>query len=177
MIASFFVTILTLLTLTMSIFTAMSNVAEVEAATNVNANCGIIDQNPNAECDVGVDYDGSCSPSDNNCNVNVNVLTTPQPTGANQLFLNYLLETGIECGSVKSSWGKAACLAASQNEYTSSVTTNTAPGTTNNNQFNFEGSQQVRETSGQDNFAATNTMTQTVKSTTLDAGAPNPGIL
>ena len=167
MIPTFLVTILTFLTLTT--FTAMlPNVDQVEAVTNA-ASCNALDPNPNAECDVTVDYDGDCSPSNADCNVNINV--NANPSANNQLRLNYLLETGIECSSVQSSWGQARCLAASQNEYRSNVGVTTGTGATSDNQFNFEGSQQVRETAGQNNFFATNDMTQNVNVNTQGTGS------
>jgi hypothetical protein len=163
MIPTFFATILTLLTLTT--FTAMSsNISVVEAVTNVDPDCAVIDQSPSGECDVTVDYDGDCNPNDANCNVNINVNANPLPTGNNELRLDYLLETGIECSNVAGGLaGKAACLTASQNEYRSNVAVTTGAGTISDNQFNFEGSQQVFNTAGQDNFAATNDMTQDVQ--------------
>ena len=58
------------------------------------------------------------------------------------------------------------CLANSLNDYDSTVTQS---GTryNMNNQFNFQGSQQIRDTDGQDRFIATNTMRQDV---TVDTG-------
>ena len=70
----------------------------------------------------------------------------------------------------KSSWAKANCLTNSQNEYSSDITGNTPAGGITDNDFNFEGSQQVRETSGQDNFKATNTMDQDVALNTAGTG-------
>ncbi len=40
-----------------------------------------------------------------------------------------------------------------------------------NNQFNFEGSQQIRDTDGQDRFKATNTMKQDVTVNTVGASS------
>ena len=62
------------------------------------------------------------------------------------------------CQCASGSWSKANCLTNNLNDYTSTVT-QTAGGTTDN-EFYFEGSQQVRETSGQDSFKAKNTMDQ-----------------
>ena len=112
MIPTFLVTIITLLILTT--FTAMSsNVGQVEAKTVVDPNCGVLDQKPSGKCDVTVDYDGECSPNAPNCNININVITNPPPSGKKELKLKYLLETGIACNKVKSSF-KAQCLLASK---------------------------------------------------------------
>jgi hypothetical protein len=162
MITTFLATILTLLTLTT--FTAMSsNVGQVEAATNTG-NCAALDATPNGECDVTIDYDGNCSPSSPNCNIQLNV----PPSSPGQLRLNYLLETGLFCNNVAGgSASKAFCLNNNFNNYASSVA-QTGPGTMDN-QFNFEGSQQIRDTDGQDRFKATNTMKQDVSVNTVDA--------
>ncbi len=156
MITTFLATILTLLTLTT--FTAMSsNVGQVEAATNTG-NCAALDATPNGECDVTIDYDGNCSPSSPNCNIQLNV----PPSSPGQLRLNYLLETGLFCNNVAGgSASKAFCLQNNFNNYASTVT-QTGTGTMDN-QFNFEGSQQIRDTDGQDRFKGTNTMDQTVR--------------
>ena len=170
-IPTFFVTILTLLTLTT--FTAMSsNVDKVEAQTVIDSDC-----QPNSpstvDCDVAIDYDGNCNPNAPNCDIRINVQANPQPDGNNELRLDYILETGIYCNDVAGgSAGKTACLANSLNEYDNNVIVNRAPGTTSDNQFNFIGSQQVRETAGQDNFKATNDMEQRV---TIDTGPANTG--
>ena len=160
MIPTFLATILTLLTLTT--FTAMSsNVDEVEAQTVIDPDC-----QPNSpstvDCDVTIDYDGNCSPTAPNCDIRIDVNSNPAPSGNNELRLNYLLETGIFCNNVAGgAAGRAACLANTLNDYDSSVTVNRGPGTVSDNQFNFEGSQQVRDTDGQDNFRASNIMGQT----------------
>ena len=153
MITTFLTTILTLLTLTT--FMAMSsNVGQVEAATNTG-NCAALDATPNGECDVTIDYDGNCSPSSSNCNIQLNV----PPSTPGNLRLNYLLETGVFCNNVAGgSTSKAFCLANNFNNYASTVAQ--TGGGTMNNQFNFEGSQQIRDTDGQDRFKATNTMDQ-----------------
>jgi hypothetical protein len=153
MISTFLVTIITLFTLTT--FTAMSsNVGQVEAVTNTG-NCAALDATPNGECDVDINYDGNCSPSSSNCNINLNVPNS----SPGQLRLNYLLETGLYCNNVAGgSASKAFCLNNNFNNYASTVAQN--GGGTMNNQFNFEGSQQIRDTDGQDRFKATNTMDQ-----------------
>ena len=172
MITTFLATILTLMTLTT--FTAMSsNVGQVEALTNTG-NCAALDATPNGECDVGnpdggdsIDYDGNCTgPSSSNCNIQLNVpASTP-----GQLRLNYLLETGVFCNNVAGgSTSKAFCLQNNFNNYASTVT-QTGTGTMNN-QFNFEGSQQIRDTDGQDRFKATNTMKQDVTVNTVGASS------
>ncbi len=162
MITTFLATILTLLTL--ATFTAMSsNVGQVEAATNTG-NCAALDATPNGECDVTIDYDGNCSPSSPNCNIQLNV----PPSSPGQLRLNYLLETGLFCNNVAGgSASKAFCLNNNFNNYASNVA-QTGTGTMDN-QFNFEGSQQIRDTDGQDRFKATNTMKQDVSVNTVDA--------
>ena len=169
-IPTFLVTIITLLILTT--FTAISsNVGQVEAKTVVDPNCGVLDQKPSGKCDVDIDYDGKCSPYSRNCNIDIDVVTNPPPSGKNELKLKYLLETGISCNKVKSSF-KAQCLLASntQNTYESNVDiTTTGAGTTSDNQFNFQGSQQVRDTKRQDNFKANNGMTQDVRVNTQEA--------
>ena len=134
----------------------------------------LLDQKPSGECDVDIDYDGKCSPSSRNCNIDIDVVTNPPPSGKKELKLKYLLETGISCNKVKSSF-KAQCLLASntQNTYESNVdiTTTTGAGTTSDNQFNFQGSQQVRDTKRQDNFKANNGMTQDVRVNTQGANS------
>jgi hypothetical protein len=140
-----------------------SNVGQVEAATNTG-NCAALDATPNGECDVTIDYDGNCSPSSPNCNIQLNV----PPSSPGQLRLNYLLETGLFCNNVAGgSASKAFCLNNNFNNYASNVA-QTGTGTMDN-QFNFEGSQQIRDTDGQDRFKATNTMKQDVSVNTVDA--------
>jgi hypothetical protein len=165
MIPTFFATILTLLTLTTFTVT-LSNVDPVEAQTVIDPDCGVLNQNPSGDCDVDIDYDGNCNPSAANCDININVNANPQPSGSNELRLDYILQTGIDCNSVPSSF-KAACLLNTLNDYDSTVTVNRGTGTVSDNQFNFESSQQVRETAGQDNFFATNKMTQDVRVNTV----------
>ena len=165
-----------LLTLTMATFTVLLTVGHVEAGQSGNCEAwGNAPANVNGDCDVDVDYDGSCdssSSSNNNCKVRTDVTLTPNPLPANnKLSLDYLLETGIECGSVKSSWGKTNCLANSLNEYSSDIRGNTPAGGITDNNFYFEGSQQVRETSGQDLFNAKNTMDQDVTLNTAGTGS------
>jgi hypothetical protein len=172
MIPTFLVTIITLLILT-TFIAISSNVGQVEAKTVVDPNCGVLDQKPSGKCDVDIDYDGKCSPSSRNCNIDIDVVTNPPPSGKKELKLKYLLETGISCNKVKSSF-KAHCLLASntQNTYGSNVDiTTTGAGTTSDNQFNFQGSQQIRDTKRQDNFKANNGMTQDVKVNTQDANS------
>ena len=99
LIPSFCLIILTLLILIT--FTAMSsNVEQVEAATVVDPNCGVVDQKPSGKCDVDIDYDGICNPSSINCNIDIDVVANPQPRGNNELKLDYYLETGIKCNKV-----------------------------------------------------------------------------
>jgi len=141
-----------------------SNVGQVEAATNTG-NCAALDATPNGECDITIDYDGNCSPSSSNCNIQLNV----PPSTPGNLRLNYLLETGVFCNNVAGgSTSKAFCLANNFNNYASTVA-QTGTGTMDN-QFNFEGSQQIRDTDGQDRFKATNTMDQRARVNT-DAGS------
>jgi hypothetical protein len=142
-----------------------SNVGQVEAATNTG-NCAALDATPNGECDVSIDYDGNCSPSSSNCNIQLNV----PPSTPGQLRLNYLLETGVFCNNVAGgSTSKAFCLANNFNNYASTVA-QTGTGTMDN-QFNFEGSQQIRDTDGQDRFKATNTMKQDVSVNTVGSAS------
>jgi hypothetical protein len=177
MCTSFFMIVTTLLTLIT--FTSMINVGEVEAATVVSPNCGVIDQSPSGECSVSIDYDGNCSPSSSSCNIAVNINKNPGggsinfvPSGDNELKLHSVLETGVECSDVKSSWGKANCLLNSKNNYVSNTIINTdGLAKLFDNEINYEGSQQVRDTSGQDNFKATNTMNQKADLATRGAGA------
>ena len=117
LILSFFITILTLLLLTT--FTVVSShVDQVEAATMVDPNCGVVDQKPSGKCDVDIDYDRNCNPSSRNCNIDIDVVANPQPSGNNELKLDYYLETGIKCNKVAGGLaGKAACLANSLNDY------------------------------------------------------------
>ena len=85
------------------------------------------------------------------------------PSGDNELKLHSVLETGVECSDVKSSWGKANCILNSKNNYVSNTIINTdGLAKLFDNEINYEGSQQVRDTSGQDNFKTTNTMNQKV---------------
>ena len=59
-----------------------------------------------------------------------------------------------------------------QNAYESNVDiTTTGAGTISDNQFNFEGSQQVCDTARQDNFTANNDMTQDVRVFTQGANS------
>jgi hypothetical protein len=177
MCTNFLMIVTTLLTLIT--FTSMMNVGEVEAATVVSPNSGVIDQSPSGECSVSIDYDGNCSPSSSNCNIAVNINKNPGrgsinfvPSGDNELKLHSVLETGVECSDVKSSWGKANCLLNSKNNYVSNTIINTdGLAKLFDNEINYEGSQQVRDTSGQDNFKATNTMNQKADLTTREAGA------
>jgi hypothetical protein len=177
MCTSFFMIVTTLLTLIT--FTSMINVGEVEAATVVSPNCGVIDQSPSGECSVSIDYDGNCSPSSSSCNIAVNINKNPGggsinfvPNGNNELKLHSVLETGVECSDVKSSWGKANCLLNSKNNYVSNTIIDTdGLATLFDNEVNYEGSQQVRDTSGQDNFKATNTMNQKAVLSSRGAGA------
>ena len=154
------------------------NVGEVEAATVVSPNCGVIDQSPSGECSVSIDYDGNCSPSSSSCNIVVNINKNPGggsinfvPSGDNEFNLHSVLETGVESSDVKSSWGKANCLLNSKNNYVSNTIINT-DGLVKlfDNEINYEGSQQVRDTSGQDNFKAINTMNQKADLATRGAG-------
>ena len=78
------------------------------------------------------------------------------------------METGVFCNNVAGgSTSKAFCLANNFNNYASNVA-QTGTGTMNN-QFNFEGSQQIRDTDGQDRFKATNTMNQEARVNTVGA--------
>ena len=140
-------------------------------------------QNANGDCNVDIDYDGSCDTSgssNNNCKVRTDVHPTPPtPNGLplpvnNKLSLDYILQIGTQCGSVKtsSSWGKAkSVLADSLNDYSSDIRGNLQTGGITDNDFNFEGSQQVRETSGQDLFKAKNFMDQDVTLNTAGTGS------
>ena len=89
----------------------------------------------------------------------------------NELKLHSVLETGVECSDVKSSWDKANCILNSKNNYVSNTIINT-DGLVKlfDNEINYEGSQQVRDTSGQDNFKTTNTMNQKLDLATRGAG-------
>ena len=94
------------------------------------------------------------------------------PSGDNELKLHSVLETGVECSDVKSSWGKANCILNSKNNYVSNTIINTdGLAKLFDNEINYEGSQQVRDTSGQDNFKTTNTMNQKADLATRGAGA------
>ncbi len=140
-----------------------SNVEQVEAATVVDPNCGVVDQKPSGKCDVDIDYDGICNSSSINCNIDIDVVTNPQPRGNNELKLDYHLETGIKCNKVAGGLaGKTACLANTHNDYKSCTTINRETGTTSDNQFNFKGSQQVYDTARQDNFITKNDMQQNI---------------
>lgn len=176
-ITSFFLTLVTVLTLTT--FVTMVNLNEVDAFTSVSPNCGLINQDPDGECSVDIDYDGNCSFFNNDCNIAVNINKNPgggsvdfNPNPTSELKLHSILETGVDCSNVKSSWGKANCLLNSNNDYTSNTIINTdGLAAKFDNDIKYEGSQQVRDTSGQDNFQAFNTMTQKVDLATRGAGA------
>ena len=176
-IVSCLMTLATVLTLTT--FVSILNLNEVEALTTVSPQCNLINQDPDGECSVDIDYDGNCSPSTNDCNIAVNINRNPgggsvnfNPNPDNELKLHSLLVTGLECSSVKSSWGKAKCLTASNNDYTSNTIINTdGLAKLFDNEIHYEGSQQIRDTSGQDNFQAFNRMNQKVDLATRGAGA------
>ena len=176
-IVSFLMTLATVLTLTT--FVTMVNFSEVDAATVISPTCNVINQDPDGECSVDIDYDGNCSPSTSDCNIAVNINKNPgggsvnfNPDPNNELKLNYLLETGLECNNVKSSWGKARCLTASNNDYVSNTRINTdGLFGTFDNEINSEGSQQIRDTEGQALFTAKNNMRQDVSLFTRDRGS------
>ena len=176
-IVSFLMTLATVLTLTT--FVTMVNFSEVDAATVISPTCNVINQDPDGECSVDIDYDGNCSPTTNDCNIAVNINKNPgggavnfNPDPNNELKLNYLLETGLECNNVKSSWGKARCLTASNNDYVSNTRINTdGDFGTFDNEINSEGSQQIRDTDGQALFKAFNNMRQDVSLFTRGEGS------
>jgi hypothetical protein len=164
MIPLFLATILTLLTLT-TFTTILLNVDQAQAQTVIDPDCAVIDARSSGECDVTIDYDGNCSPSRANCDINININANPLPSGSNELKLDYILETGIDCINVPSSF-RSQCLLNTLNDYDSNVNVNRGANTVSDNEFNFEGSQQVRETAGQNNFFATNRMVQDVTAIT-----------
>ena len=93
-----------------------SNVHQLKAKTAIDPNwCS--NQKPSGKCNVDIDYDGKCSPSSRNCNIDIGVVTNPPPSGKKETKLKYLLETGISCNKVKSSF-KAQCLLASNTQNT-----------------------------------------------------------
>ena len=61
--------------------------------------------------------------------------------------------------------GQSNCILKSKNNYVSNTIINTdGLAELFDNEINYEGSQQVRDTSGQDNFKTTNTMNQKARS-------------
>ena len=101
---------------TITAFTFMNNIGVADARTLVkDSDLTTIDGKSAGHCKIDAQFldDCSSSPTSANCNINVDINRGLfNPSGSNELKLDYLLKSGIACSSVTTnSWTKANCLA------------------------------------------------------------------
>ena len=183
---SFFVTI-TMLS-TVIAFTLMNYIGEADARTLIkDPDCNTIDAKSAGECKINAQFLDDCATNANaNCNIAVDIdRGTFNPSGSNELKLNYLLKSGIACSATPSqSWTKANCLMNTVNNYNYNPTSPTTGTQTpsiiirTDGQYDrldveakYEGLQSITNTAGKDRFKATNDMKQQVDVRTNGAGS------
>ena len=173
---SFFITISMLSMITAVTF--MNNIGEADARVLLKdtTDCNTIDSKSAGECKINTQFLDDCYTSTAaNCNIAVDINKgTFNPSGSNELKLNYLLKSGIACsaGASGSGWTKANCLMNTVNNYNYDPTTGAQTPSININTDNrydkldieakYDGSQRITNTAGKDRFQATNDMKQQV---------------
>jgi len=183
MLRSVFITITMLSTITA--FTFMNNIGEADARTLIkDPDCATIDAKSAGECKISAQFLDDCATmSTANCNIAVDINRGIfNPSGSNELKLDYLLKSGIACSATPSlSWTKAACLMNTANNYNYNPATGAQTSSININTDNrydrldveakYDGSQRITNTAGKDKFQATNDMKQQVNVRTSGSGS------
>jgi hypothetical protein len=183
MLRSVFITITMLSTITA--FTFMNNTGEADARVLLKdtTDCNAIDSKSAGECKINTQFLDDCATTSTaNCNIAVDINRgTFNPSGSNELKLDYLLKSGIACGTGPSGWTKASCLMNTANNYNYDPATGAQTSSININTDNrydrldveakYDGSQRITNTLGKDRFQATNDMKQQVNVRTSGSGS------
>jgi len=169
---------------TITAFTFMNNIGEADARTLIkDPDCATIDAKSAGECKISAQFLDDCATmSTANCNIAVDINRGIfNPSGSNELKLDYLLKSGIACGTGPSGWTKASCLMNTANNYNYDPATGAQTSSININTDNrydrldveakYDGSQRITNTLGKDRFQATNDMKQQVNVRTSGSGS------